>query len=210
VAVLLLIRHGVTADTGKRLYGRSPGIHLSDAGRAQAERVAERLRPLPLEAIYSSPLDRCTETAGPIAAGRGLEVRPLPEMEEVDYGRWTGRTFASLSRTRLWRRVHRAPSGVRFPGGEALAEAQRRSVEALEQVAERHSRRPVAVVSHGDPIRLALAHFAGIHLDLFQRLEVHPGSVSAVALSDGVGRVLRVNDTGTLEDLAPPPRPRRR
>ncbi|HEX2030111.1 MAG TPA: MSMEG_4193 family putative phosphomutase [Actinomycetota bacterium] len=204
MALLLLIRHGLTDATGKRLYGRGAGVHLSPRGRDQADRLARRIGEVRLEAVYSSPLERCLETAEPVAGATGLPVRTLPGVLEVDVGRWTGRTFASLRRTKGWRLIHETPSATAFPGGESLADAQHRTVAALEEVAERHPRGAVAVVSHGDPIRLALAHYAGLHLDLFRRLEAAPGSVSAVAVGRGEPRVLRVNDTGALDDLAPP------
>ena len=202
MAVVLLVRHGMTDATGKRLYGRSQGIRLSEEGRMQAKRVAERLAESPLDALYSSPLERCLETAEAIADACGLEILTLDDVTEIDYGTLTGRTFTAISRLKLWRQVHRAPSTVRFPGGETLVEAQRRQVEAIESLTERHPRHAVAVVSHGDPIRLALAHYAGLHIDLYHRLEVAPGSVSAIALGEHAPRILKVNDTGTLEELA--------
>ncbi len=201
--VLLLVRHGVADATGKRLYGRSPGIHLSERGRAQAEAVAERLKDLPIRAVYSSPLERCRETAAPIARTLGLRVRTERGVLETDIGGWTGRTFGQIRRSGLWRRILAVPSSARFPGGESLAEVQARSVKALEAVASRHPNETVVVVSHGDPIRLALAHYAGTHLDHFQRLEVSPGSLSAVVIGDRGHRVLRLNDTGDLSNLLP-------
>lgn len=203
MALLLLVRHGLTDATGKRLYGRSSGIHLSEQGRDQAQRLAARFDGVRLAALYSSPLERCLETAEAIAGSTGTSICTVPEVQEIDYGRWTGRPFAALRRTKLWRDVHQRPSAVRFPGGESLPEAQRRSVAALEEVAARHPRAAAAVVTHGDVIRLALAHFIGLHIDLFHRLEVVPASVSAVALSDGGPRVVRLNDTGDLAELVP-------
>ena len=204
MTILLLVRHGVTDQTGKRLYGRSPGVHLSPRGREQAESVAERLASVPLEAVYSSPLDRCMETAEPTARARRLQVRAEKGLLETDAGRWTGRTFASLYRTRAWRRFLEVPSAAQVPGGESLVGVQYRVVRALEGLAARHPRGVVAAFSHEDPIRLALAHYAGLHLDQFHRLRISPVSVSAMALSAGVPRILRVNDTGTLQDLVPP------
>jgi probable phosphoglycerate mutase len=201
VTILLLIRHAVTDATGKRLSGSAPGIHLSSKGEKQAGQLAERMATIRLAGLYSSPLERCMETALPIAASRGIQVSPVPELQEVEYGRWTGRSIAQLVRTSMWKRVHQNPSSVRFPGGEALTEVQRRSVGALDSIAARHPRGTIAVVTHADVIRLVLAHYAGIHLDLFQRLVVSPASVSAVAFSDSVPRILRMNDTGTLADL---------
>lgn len=205
---LLLIRHGRADAKKNRLYGTTPGIHLSDEGREQATRVAARLSSVKLAAVYSSPFERCLETAEAVAAGRDVVVKTLSDLGEVDYGEWTGRTFAALRRTVLWRQVHRLPSSVRFPGGESLQEVRDRGVRALEEIAAQHRNGVVAVVTHGDVIRLVLAHYAGIHIDLFHRLVADPASVTAVALSDGPPRILRVNDTGILTDLVPP-RPRR-
>jgi probable phosphomutase (TIGR03848 family) len=202
MAVLLLIRHALTDVTGKRLYGRTPGFHLSERGREQADRLAGRLRDMPLAAVYSSPMERCVETARPVATGRGLDVATVPDLTEVDAGRLTGRTFAMLRRSAQWRRVHE-DSAARFPDGESLAEVQHRVVAALERIAADHRRDVVAVVSHGDPIKVALAHFAGVHLDLFRRLEVGAASLSAVQLGNGPPHVVRVNDTGDLADLVP-------
>jgi probable phosphomutase (TIGR03848 family) len=201
MALLLLVRHAVTEATGHRLSGAAPGIHLSERGREQATRLAQRLGRIPLAAMYASPLERCVETAEPLAAAHGLSVATVPDLMEVDYGRWTGRSIAQLTRTAMWRRLQEAPSSFRFPEGEALGEVQQRSVRALEELADRHARRIVAVVSHADVIRLVVAHYAGIHVDLFQRLIVSPVSVSAVLLGDRIPRIVRMNDTGAIDDV---------
>ncbi|HEX2025852.1 MAG TPA: MSMEG_4193 family putative phosphomutase [Actinomycetota bacterium] len=203
MAVLVLVRHAVTDQTGKRLYGQRPGIHLSARGRDQSEEVARRLSGLPIAAVYSSPLERCVETAEPIAGALGLEVQPDPRLLETDMGAWTGKTFGQVRRARLWSRILAVPSSTRFPDGESLAEVQARAVAAVESIGARHGNGHAVVVSHGDPIRLVLAHYAGLHLDLFQRLEVAPASVSMVATGEHGPRLLRLNDTGSL-DLAGP------
>lgn len=210
MTTLVLVRHGITDQTGKRLYGRSRGVSLSERGREQAKHAADRLAELPVRAVYSSPLERCVETAEPIAERVGAELHTMEDLAEVDYGSLTGRTFAALSRLKVWQRLHRTPSIVRFPDGESLIEVQRRHVDAIERIATDHPDALVVVVTHGDPIALTLAHFAGVHIDLFQRVSVAPGSLSAVAIGDGDPRILRVNDTGSIADLAPPPRTRRR
>ncbi len=203
MALVLLIRHALTEITGTRLAGRAPGLHLSATGREQSERLAERLRPIPLAAIHSSPLERCTETAAPVAAGRRLEVVEAEDLLEIGYGTWTGRPLKALARTKLWAEVQRSPSTARFPQGEALADAQRRVVSYLDGFAARHPKRIVAAFTHADVIRLALSHYAGAHIDLFQRLIVSPASVSAVLLGDRIPRIVRMNDIGSLEDLVP-------
>ena len=203
MTLFLLVRHALTDLTGKRLSGQAPGLHLSETGREQAERLRARLAPLQLAAVYSSPLERCAETAEIAVEGRGMQVRLVPSFSEVDYGRWTGRPFTQLVRTALWKQIQSNPSSVRFPEGETLMEVQRRCVEAVGEIARRHPNRMVMVVSHADAIRLTLAHFVGVHLDLYQRLSVSPTSVSALLLGDRIPRILRMNDTGSLEDLVP-------
>jgi probable phosphoglycerate mutase len=210
MTLLLLIRHGHTPTAGKVLTGWERGVHLTDPGREQADSLVGRLEGLRIEAIYSSPLERCRETAAPLSRARGLPVRPRRDLIEVGYGDWTGRSIRQLARTRLWRSVQSTPSAVRFPGGESLVEVQARAVREVRRIAERHPDSTVAVVTHADVVRLLLAHFAGLHLDLYQRLEVEPVSISAVVLRDGSVRVLKVNDTGDLRSLGPRPSGRRR
>jgi probable phosphoglycerate mutase len=160
--------------------------------------------------MYSSPLERCLETAEPVAAQKRLSVTAVDDLGEVRYGDWTGRTLAQLSRTRLWKTVQNAPSNARFPNGESLLEVQQRAAGMVGRIAAVHPRGVVAVFSHGDVIRLLVAHYAGVHADLFQRLMVSPASVTAIALGDGVPRIVRVNDTGAVADLIPAkPRPRK-
>jgi probable phosphoglycerate mutase len=206
----LLIRHGLTETTGKRLSGQARGIHLSDRGREQAARLVERLRPIRLSALYASTLERCLETAEPLAADRGLEIRPMGELMDIHYGDWTGRSIRQVARNSLWRSVLATPSTVRFPGGESFVEVQARAVTAVERIVAEHPRGAVAVFTHADPVRLLLAHFGGLHLDTFERVVIHPASVSAVLADGGVPRIIRVNDTGSLADLAAPPKPPRR
>ena len=208
MALLLLIRHAESSgNVSRRLTGRTPGVRLTEHGRAQAVTLAERLGPVPIKAIYSSPLERCLETAEPLRKAKGLPLEADQDLIEVDYGGWTGRSLAQLARTKDWKIVLHTPSMARFPGGEGLLDVQERAVRALQRIAAAHRRQVVAVVSHGDVIRLVLAHFAGVHADLFQRIEIHPASVSAVSVGRSSVRIVRMNDTGTLADLAPPPRP---
>ncbi|MGZ4152587.1 MAG: MSMEG_4193 family putative phosphomutase [Actinomycetota bacterium] len=206
MATLFLIRHALTAVTGKTLYGRTPGISLDERGRAQAERLGERFAPVRLTAIYSSPLARCSETLAPLAERQRLEVRTEDGLIEMDAGAWTNRPLAQLRRTRLWRAVMEHPSQFRFPGGEAFAEAQARALVTVQSIVARHPRGRIAVGTHGDIVRMLVAHYAGAHLDLFQRNASDPASVSVIQLGDGPPRVLLVNDTGGLERFAPPRR----
>ncbi|MEO8477639.1 MAG: histidine phosphatase family protein [Actinomycetota bacterium] len=206
MTTLFLIRHGLTGLTGTRLYGRTPGIDLDDRGRAQAEALAARFEPIRLAAIYSSPLERCVQTVEPLAARKRLEVRPCDALIEMDAGRWTNRTLTSLRRARDWTTVQRTPSLFRFPEGEAFTEAHERIVGEVQRIAARHPKGNVAVASHGDLVRILVAHYSGAHLDHFQRTSIDAASVSVIQLGGGIPRILLVNDTGGLERFAPTPR----
>jgi probable phosphomutase (TIGR03848 family) len=209
--LLFLIRHGLTAHTNERLSGWLPGISLTEEGRKQAADVAERMHSVSLDAIYASPLERTVETAQPLAKSKKLRVRVRDGIGEVRYGDWEGKRLRTLAKTKLWRQVMASPSRARFPGGETIAETQARAVAAIEVIREAHPRESVAVVTHADVIRVLVAYYGGIHLDLYQRLVISPVSISILWVGDGTPRVLAVNDTGTLDGYAaPPPKPEKR
>lgn len=192
---MLLVRHGRTPTTGKELPGQAPGLHLSEEGRAQAERVAERIAAMgrPPTAVYASPLERARETAAPIARALGLRVRRERGLVDLDIGSWTGLSLARAARRPEWETVQRWPSGFRFPGGESFAEMSTRATDAVLRLAAANGGTTIVAVSHADPIRAVLAVTAGVPLDLFQRLAVAPCSVSAIAYGPAGPRVLCVN-----------------
>lgn len=194
--LILLIRHGRTPTTGTVLPGRAPGLHLSEAGREEAERVAERLAVLPLSAVYSSPLERALETAGPTTARTSVPLVQDAGLLEGDFGEWTGARLADLSGRPEWQAVQRRPSAFRFPGGESFTEIRDRMAATLARLRDAHVGGTVACFSHADPIRVALAEAMGTPLDHFQRLSVGTCSVSAVSYQQGRDPVvLTVNST---------------
>ena len=202
--VVLLVRHGQTPTTGKLLPGRAAGLHLSDAGQAQAKAVAERLATVKkIDAIYASPLERTKETAAPIAEALGLKVTIDKGLLEADIGDWTGQEFKTVRKAPEWKLVHSYPSGFRFPGGESFVEMQTRIVSALERLRAAHPGQTIVAVSHADTIKAAVAHALGTHLDLFQRIVISPCSVTAIAYGDGGPTVLSVNSVA--EGPAPKP-----
>jgi probable phosphoglycerate mutase len=206
--LLLLIRHALTPVTGIRLSGWTPGLHLSESGEEEAAALAQRLDPVKIDAIYSSPLERVVDTARPTARAKKLRIRIREELGEVRYGSWEGRKLESLAKTKLWRTVQGRPSAVRFPDGEALRETQARAIAAVESIVAAHEGDTVAVFTHADIIRLLVAYYAGVHLDLYQRIAIGTASVSAIWLGRGGPRILKVNDTGSLAALTPS-KPRR-
>jgi probable phosphomutase (TIGR03848 family) len=188
-----LVRHGVTTHTGHRLTGWLPGVSLSDEGRDEAEAAADALAAVPFAEVFSSPIDRTLVTARIIAERHHLEVTVSEALGEVRYGKWTNRSIKTLARTKLWGQVQRWPSGARFPEGESLREVQERGVAEIERIRSLHPRSPVCCVSHADTIRLIVAHYLGVHIDLFQRIVIGPASITVVSVGQEGPRVLAMN-----------------
>ena len=198
MTTFVLVRHAPHILQGKSLVGRTDGIGLSEEGRRILERLAERFAGAAIDAVYCSPLERASGTAGAIAARLGLEPEVAPELNEIDYGDWTGRTFAEVADEPVWHWWNTFRSGTRLPGAETMLEIQARTLALVERLRERHPSGRVVLVSHGDPIRAVLLHFLGMSSDFIHRLEVDPGSVSVLAVEDSGPCLLRLNDTGHL------------
>lgn len=216
MATVLLIRHGrTTANADGVLAGWTPGVELDETGRQQAARLAERLGPVPLAAVVTSPLERTVQTADLMTVGRTGIPRHVDErVGECHYGDWTGKSLKVLAKEPLWKVVQGHPSAAVFPGpdGEAMSQMQHRAVTAVREWNARLGDDAIyAVVSHGDVIKAILADALGMHLDQFQRLRVDPASVSVVEYTALRAFVERTNDSdGSLSRLARPPRRRRR
>ena len=181
----MLIRHGETdyVKTG-RMAGRTPGVHLNEKGRREALELAECLKNAPLQAIYSSPMERAIETAQPLARMKRLKIIKSGGLIETDIGDWKGMEIKKARKLDVWKIVQATPSRFRFPSGESFLEAQTRQVSAVEEIVARHPGSAViAAFSHADPIKLVMAYYLGIPLDNFQRLACQPGSVSLLTFS---------------------------
>lgn len=202
---LLLIRHAENdyTRTGK-LAGWTPGVGLNEVGRRQALALAEKLKEAPLAAIYSSPLERARETAAPLAEAKKLTVEIIEGLGEVRYGEWQGRSLKRLARTKLWRTVQGLPSAMQFPGGETFRAVQTRAVDAVESLVRAHPKDQIAAFSHGDVIKLVVAHYLGLPLDLFQRLMIATASITVLRLGQGQPALVKLNDTSGVEVARPP------
>jgi probable phosphomutase (TIGR03848 family) len=217
MSTLLLVRHGLTALTGPVLAGRTPGVHLDERGQRQAEAVATRLAALPLAAVVTSPLERCTDTATIVLqAQRDAGREPVWEVDdrltECGYGDWTGRQIKDLVKDPLWKIVQTQPSAARFPGGESIAEMSARAVATVrEHDAEFGPDAIWVACTHGDVIKAVVADALGLHLDHYQRIVPDPCSVSIIRYTDTRPYVLRTNDVGgDLADFVPQTGKRRR
>src|SRR3989442_5777284 len=192
--LVLLVRHGQTPTTGKRLPGRARGLHLSDNGRREAENAAKRIAGIAkIAAVYASPLERARETAMPIARACGRAVRIERGLLELDPGEWTGQLLDRLRKKPDWSVIQRNPSGFRFPGGESFMGMQARMIGTIERLVARHPGEAIVAVSHGDPIKATVAYALGTHLDLFQRILIATASATAIAYPNDGPMVLTVN-----------------
>ncbi|MGN7148599.1 MSMEG_4193 family putative phosphomutase [Arthrobacter sp. SAFR-179] len=211
MATVILVRHGrTTANAAGLLAGRAAGVSLDQIGREQAALTGDRLAAVPLAGVVSSPLERCQQTARLILDRQpGNPSAPTdPDLTECDYGQWQGRMLSDLAAEELWAAVQSQPSAVVFPGGESMAAMQARSVAAIRRhdaafEAEYGPGAVWAAVSHGDVIKSILADAFGMHLDLFQRINVGPASVSIVHYGAGRPTIYATNtDAGDLSWLS--------
>ena len=198
VTTFYLIRHGEHTLLGRVLVGRMPGVGLSERGRAEARWLAARLAEEQIDALYASPMQRTRETAAIIAEQLRLPVASRDDVIELDYGEWTGATFDAIRADPRWQQWSGTRSIACIPGGETMREVQRRAVEALMAINERHRGDAVLVVSHGDVIRAALVFALGMPLDFFNRIEVVQGSISTIRIDQGGIRVTALNDRPRL------------
>lgn len=194
----LLIRHATTDAVGKRLSGRHQHVHLNEHGKSQAQALAVQLKHLKIDAIYTSPLERALETAQPIATIHGLKCKINNHFQELDFGLWTNKSFDELAQDETFGRFNSFRSGTRIPGGEMMQEAQCRIVQGMEELATKHPGKLVAIVSHSDMIKAAIAYYTGIHLDFMQRLEISPASFSLLHVYPDFASLQMLNHTGSI------------
>jgi probable phosphomutase (TIGR03848 family) len=194
MSTFYFIRHGTNDMLGKSIAGWLPGVHLNKEGREQAGRLASYLGSHPIQRIYSSPLERAMETAQPLAKTLKLEIQSTNELGEVQFGDWNGATLENLDRQHLWKQWNTFRTGTRIPNGDMMILVQARMAAFLQKLREEFPGETIALFSHGDPIRAALAYYLGIPLDYMLRFEVDPASVSVLSITDYGPRVLSMND----------------
>ena len=193
---ILLIRHGENnyTQTGK-LAGWTKGVHLNEIGRLQATTLADQLTSYPINYVYSSPLVRALETARPIAVAKNLNIRKCHQIGELRYGQWQGKSLKVLRRRKLWNQIQSRPATASFPGGESIRYAQIRAVGAVEKIVSRHPKDCIVLVSHADIIKMIVAHYLGLALDLYQRILINTASTTELDISYNGVKVIRINQT---------------
>lgn len=202
MANFLFIRHGAHDYLGRAIAGSRPGVHLNELGHQQAEHLVDKLSLLQIGAIYSGPLERVRETAEPLCRARNLPLQVTDEFTEIGLGGWTDRAFTELAAEQLWGHYNSFRSSTTAPEGELMLEVQARVVRKLTELRRQHEL--VVIVTHGDVIRTAFAHFLGVHLDLFHRIEIDPASLSLLELGENFVhvRLLNAPSTGSPLELA--------
>jgi broad specificity phosphatase PhoE len=200
MTTFIFVRHAAHDLLGKVLTGRAPGIHLNASGKIQAERLADRLSKLPIRAIYTGPLERAQETAGPLSNRFALERHISPAFDEVDFGAWTSLTFTALEQRPDWKTWNESRDRVTPPRGENIQAVQERAATELHFLAQRHPDEIVTIVSHGEIIKSVMMHFLGIPIRFHLRLEISPGSLTMMTLFDGQAQIKAISDTGHLSD----------
>ncbi len=201
MTVFFLIRHALHLFGGDKIAGRTPDVHLSPQGQEQAEQLSQRLSNIAFEAIYSSPMERTQETANAIAARQNVCVQVRSEINELDFGDWSGHKLDDLRPQEQWKQFNAFRSGTRAPNGELMLETQSRIVTLMQGLRAQHPNGNVALVSHADVIKSAVAYYLGTPLDLMSRIEISPASVSVIAVADYGPWILGLNHTGDLPQL---------
>jgi len=191
-----LLRHAAHDNVGGFLAGRMPGVTLGGAGKAQARRLADRMRGEPIVAVHSSPQERTRETAQLLAESKGFEqVAIEPALDEIDYGEaWEGRDFATLHTDPGWQRWNTIRSWCRTPGGERMIDVQSRAISLLEDLSAVHRGKSIALVSHADVIKSVVAHVLGLPIDAWPRFEIAPASITTVATGEWGAKLLGMNE----------------
>lgn len=191
----LLLRHAAHDNVGSFLAGRMPGVVLGEAGRAQADRLARRLRLERIDAVFASPRERAQQTAQAVAEACALPMDTAAELDEIDFGRWSGRGFEALQQDPLWQRWNAVRSLVRTPGGETMLDVQRRVLALMERLARQQDGRWLALVSHADVIKAAVLHHLGMAVDAWPRFDIAPASITRLAVGDWGAKLLGLNET---------------
>jgi broad specificity phosphatase PhoE len=193
---LFLLRHAAHDNVGGFLAGRMPGVHLGKEGRAQAERLAERMRKEQLAAVHSSPRERAQETAAAVAAACAIQrIDVDPELDEVDFGSdWTGKDFDTLEADPAWRRWNTVRSLARTPGGERMLDVQSRAMSLIERLSAQHAGAALALVSHSEVIKAIVSHVLGLPIDAWNRFDIGPASISTFVNGDWGAKLITLNE----------------
>jgi len=191
-----LVRHAAHDDVGGYLAGRMPGVRLGSDGLAQAERLGRRMSREKFAAVIASPRERTQETAEAIARAAGIgAVETDDRLDEIDFGRWSGKTFDELNLDPEWARWNAERGTARTPAGEGIADVAKRVEECLAEARGRFAERSVVLVSHADVIKTAVCLSLGLKPEQGMLLEVSPASVTVLVQGDWGQKLWQLNET---------------
>ncbi len=188
------------------MAGWTLGIHINGLGQREADELARHLAHVPLEAIYSSPLERAVDTASTVAACHHLDIQIREGLKEGKIGDWQGKLIKELQDTEEWKAMQANPIGFHAPGGgESIDEIQKRMVATAEEIRKEHPNGVVALVSHADPLKSLLAHYLCSDLKEFNRIAISPASASVVDVEDNNNaHVMLMNYRGEIPKFDKP------
>ena len=196
MSLVVLIRHAhSSANAAGVLSGQTEGVHLSPLGIKQSKNLAKRIGDVHVKTVRVSPMVRCSETITPWITKSGSKLMIDEDINEMDYGLWTGKKLRTLSKDPLWKLVQEKPSKVTFPEGESMRAMQKRAMKCVHEAALQSGKGPALLVSHGDVIKSIIASSLGLHLDEFQRIVIDPASISIIDISSKSSRLLLMNDS---------------
>ena len=203
MSLVVLIRHAhSSANAAGILSGQTEGVHLSPLGIKQSRNLSKRIGDVRVKTVRVSPMVRCSETITPWITKSGSQLMIDEDINEMDYGLWTGKKLRTLSKDPLWKLVQDRPSKVTFPQGESMRAMQKRAMKSVYEAAQKSGKGPALLVSHGDVIKSIIASTLGLHLDEFQRIVIDPASISIIDITPNRSRLLLMNDsTVSVSDI---------
>lgn len=195
-AFFYLVRHAAHDNVGGFLAGRMPSVHLGVDGLAQAKQLGARMQGESFDAIYASPRERTQETAAAIAQARGdMPVTTAPELDEIDFGSWSGSNFDELNKLDAWRMWNAMRSMAQTPNGETMLDVQQRAVQLMRRLAAENPQGRTVLVTHADIIKTLVSYILGLPIDAWPRLEISPASITTIVVDPWGGKVLSMNET---------------
>jgi broad specificity phosphatase PhoE len=193
MALILLVRHGQTDENVSGRISGQGSAPLNGRGQEQAKLAAQVLAPLNVSRLVSSPVVRALETATILDAHLQLGIEEEPDLREVGYGDWEGQTFQAVRGGTAFQLALNDPINAVFPNGESLVSVQQRGVRVVESIRQGAPQDVVVLVSHGDVIRMLVAHYLGMTFNDYRRITIDNGAISVIELFDQWIRVKAVN-----------------
>ncbi len=198
---ILLARHGQTGSNVSGFYMGRSDEDLNDVGYAQARSLSSRLAGLPIDSVYTSPLQRAYVTATILAEPHNLKVKVSDDLNEIQFGDWQGLHLNEISQRwpELWQQWRADPSESAIPGGESFQQVAERAIRAFETVVAAEPGRQVLIVTHEIVIKVLVARALGVSNSIYRRFEINNTSLSIIRLTNGKTRLITLNNTSHLE-----------